>query len=158
MAPNRSPEAIEQDIDATRRRAAQTVAALERKLSPRRIAGQVGESLRGNSYFRSMVRAAGDSPTALLLIAAGLGLLAYNSVRRREMEEEAGELVFGGPPLPGPRAEQVLPAEGEGRFRHHRHVAGSRPDVEPSPPPGPDRLLGRRKAGKSAAESAEVFR
>lgn len=156
--PNRSPETIEQDIEDTRRRAEETVAALERKLSPRRIAGQVGENLRNSSYMRSMVRSAGDSPVALLLIAAGLGLLAYNSVRRRQMEEEGEELVFGGPPLPGPRAEQVLPAEGDERFRHHRHVADSRPGAEPSPPPGPDRLLGRRKSRKSAAESAQVFR
>lgn len=152
MAPNRSPEAIEHEIEETRRQAGETVAALERKLSPRHIAEQVGDNLRHSSYLRSALRGIGESPIGLLLIAAGLGLIAYNSVRRRQADLE-GEYAYGGGDV-----EQVLPGEPGDRFRHHRHVSDSHPGAVAAPPPEADRLLGRRTAGKSAEASARVFR
>lgn len=152
MAPNRSPETIEHEIEETRRQAEETVAALERKLSPRHIAGQVGDNLRQSSYFRSALRGIGDSPIGLLLIAAGLGLIAYTSVRQRRIDLEDRQSAYDD------EVEQVLPGEPGDRFRHHRHVADSHPGAPVAPPPEPDRLLGRRKAGKSAEDSARVFR
>lgn len=151
MAPNRSPEVIEHEIEETRRQAEKTVAALERKLSPRRLAGEMTDNLRQSSYLRSTLRGLGESPWGLLLIAAGIGLIAYSGARQRRRLYESDK--YG-----AETAEQVWPAEPGDRFRHHRHVADSRPGAPEGRSPEPDRLLGRRKAGKSAADSARVFR
>lgn len=127
---------IEREIEETRQHAELTMAALEGRLAPRRLAEDLLDYVRTNGRARrfaySMRDAIAGNPGPLLLMAAGLGWLAYSSTR------------------PRPAAPAYVPPS-----RHHVHLGATGRGAGTAPPAG--QLIGARESGKSAAESATAF-
>lgn len=160
MASRDDLDRIERDIKDARRDASATMAELEQRLSPGRLMDEVVDAVRGSPTVRQMRTSLGDNAGPMLLIAAGIGWWAYNLTRRAERqvwdERRYGPKTSPYAPTPASLDPLVLPDESP--QQHHVHVSRSDPDAPASPSPTPEELLGTRNSGRSAADSAEVFR
>lgn len=151
----RNPEQIERDIEATRQRAVETVAALEEKISPGRMIDDAVAYVRHSDMGRRVGRNLRDTiignpmPVALLTVGAAW-LAASTMMQRREPSSGIGAPISD---------EEIVVAgleEGD-RYATHRHLSRSLPSAPAGEAPSPDNLLGRTRAEKSAKESARIF-
>ncbi len=159
MANTSRLEQIEHEIEAVRRDAGNTIAAIEERLRPRRLVEDGVAALRETVPLRELRGSMSDGAVPMLLIAAGLGLWAYRMTRHHE----AGPITTAemderrqAPTVTELGTDIVLPDESV--REHHVHVADSRVGAVPSAAPSPERLLDLERSGKSAARSARAFR
>lgn len=160
MASRDDLDRIERDIEGARRDASATMAELEQRLSPGRLIDEVVDAVRTSPTMRQMRRSLGDNVGPMLLIAGGLGWWAYNLTRRteRDIRDERRHGPRSSPYAPTPATLDPLVLPDDSPHQHHVHVSRSDPDAPAGPPPAPEELLGTRTSGRSAADSAEVFR
>ncbi len=153
-------EQIEQEIERIRRDAGETFAEIEHRLDPRRAVKQGLDDFRRRYPAEDMRAVLADGAVPLMLIAAGLGLLAWNLSRRRyegeTIRRAESDEWFTAPTMDGYEDDIVL-AEDSVR-EHHVHVADSQPGRRAAHDPSPERLLDIEHSHKSARGSAESFR
>jgi hypothetical protein len=154
MGARKTPEEIEREIAETRARAADTLGAIEQRLSVDHLMRQTTNYLRDNSSAAAFARNLRDSvvsnPWPALVAIAGLGWLIWDASRyegaleRARREQARRRLGLGQHAAPG-EAHQVSLAE-------------TRPGAQPAgEPPSADQLLGREPADKPAQGSAVAF-
>lgn len=159
MASTHEMEQIEQEIARIRRGAAERLEELEERISPRRLMDRSVSALRGSYPVRNMGELVNDGAIPMLLIAAGLGLWAYNISRRRAWGEPIHTLESedwrSAPSLEELDEDEVLPDESV--REHHVHVADSHRGAKTRRAPTPEQLLDIEHGHKSAAGSARAF-
>lgn len=159
MATNRQLEQIEHEIEAVRRDAGETLAAIEERLSPRRLMDDGVAALRQSLPLRNIRESMSDGAVPMLLIAAGLGLWAYRMARHREFGPvtavEMDEMRQA--PTVDELDDDIVMAD-EGVREHHVHVADSRLGAPSGRAPTPEELLDIEHSHKSATGSARAFR
>lgn len=150
----RNPEQIERDIEATRQRAVQTVAALEERIAPGRMIDDAIAYVRHSDMGRRVGRNLRDTivgnPVPVALLTVGAAWLAASTMMQRREHSGMGAPITD---------EEIVVAgleEGD-RYAVHTHLSRSLPSAPAGEAPSADNLLGQTRAEKSAAESARIF-
>lgn len=160
---------IQRDIESTRQHAAETLSALERKMSPGTLMDDAISYLRSNQTGRALAgnfrRTIVENPVPIALLAISLSWLAVGSIRGRRggIEEdfyidEHGQTRRASH-LGGEDIDYGHVRRSQGRkasFQHHTHVESSHRG-EQHPPPDASQLVGYDEAKRRASDSAEAF-
>jgi len=140
---DKSSAQIEREIDETRQHADQVLRTLEHRLTPETMISDAVTYLRtgsGAQMVDNLRAAVVANPVPLVLVAAGIGWLLYESSRR---------------PM-RPSYTRRMRHWGRAQMEHHTHL--DQPETgRVSAPPSAEALVGSEKTGKSAAESAQAF-
>lgn len=160
MANDRDLDRIEQEIEQVRREASETIAEIENRINPRRLMELGVAAFRDSSTARHMRESVNDGAVPMLLIAAGLGLWAYNMTRHREtgapIDIAESDEWRSAPTIDELDDDEVLPEDSVPE--HHVHVSDSRIGSRPGRAPTPEQLLDIERSHKSASGSASTFR
>lgn len=160
MANTRDMEQIEREIERIRRDAGATLDEIEYRVNPRRLMEQGMAALRETYPARHLRETVSDGALPMLLIAAGIGLWAYNISRRRDWGEPIHSVESdewrSAPTIEEMDEEEVLADESV--TEHHVHVADSRLGARTRRSPTPEELLDIEHSHKSASGSARAFR
>ncbi|MFN4088958.1 MAG: DUF3618 domain-containing protein [Alphaproteobacteria bacterium] len=119
---SRSPDDIERDIEATRASLIQTVATIERRLTPGRLIDDLISGALDGRERRDFVELARRHPIPVTLVGIGLAWLLLSGRRRRPVPAPP-------PPPPPPRDEWVE--------RPRPEMPAPMAPVPPPPPPPP---------------------
>jgi len=109
-----SPDQLEQEIAATRAEIDRKLAVLQRRLSPRQVAGSLTSTVasQGATFARNLGTSLRDNPVPATLLGIGLGWLMLAGSGKRTVPVQSGAANSR-----APRAVAALAAAEGGGFR-----------------------------------------
>ena len=146
----RSAAEIENDVENTRARVADTIVALRDSMSPNQIMDQVVDYARssgGSEFIRNLGSSVRDNPLPVLLIGAGIGWMLMSGQNQNRTTGYPADAV------PDPRL-RALPAPSPSSYPQRPAYAGSVSNVGPSGPGVMERVGNAASGVKDAVTGA----